>query len=77
MEQVDSFQLDSQEAACSMCTVSFADDPTEYFAVGTAYVLPEEPEPTKVRRSLSVTRKAETRKKSPGVWEGDRFFLSC
>ena len=47
MEQVDSFRLDSLEAACSMCTVSFADDPTEYFAVGTAYVLPEEPEPTK------------------------------
>lgn len=52
MEQVDNFQLDTQEAACSMCSVTFADDPTEYFAVGTAYVLPEEPEPTKVNNQL-------------------------
>lgn len=48
MEQVDRFELDLTEAVCSMCTVTFAEDPQVYFAVGTAYVLDEEPEPSKV-----------------------------
>lgn len=49
MEQVDRFELDPKEAACSTCTVSFADDNTVYFAVGTAFVLQDEPEPSKAR----------------------------
>ena len=57
MEQVDRFELDGLEAVCSLCTVTFTDDATEYFAIGTAYVLPEEPEPTKVWLSaLSESR---------------------
>ena len=49
MEQVDRFSLEPQEAACSICSVRFSDDNNHYFAVGTAYVLPDEPEPTKVK----------------------------
>ena len=48
-ETMDAFSLDPSEVGCSVCTISFADDPAEYFAVGTAYVLPEEAEPTKAR----------------------------
>lgn len=55
MEQVDSLQLDSQEAACSICTVTFAEDPNEYFAVGTAFVLPDESEPTRVSPALLLS----------------------
>ncbi len=48
MEETDLFRLDPQESACSLCTVTFTDDPTPYFAVGTAYVNPEESEPSRV-----------------------------
>ena len=48
-ETMDQFSLDPSEVGCSLCTISFADDQAEYFVVGTAYVLPEEAEPTKAR----------------------------
>lgn len=47
-EAMDRFTLDATEQGCSICTARFADDPTDYVALGTAYVLPEEPEPSKV-----------------------------
>lgn len=42
-------QLDTYEYGCSIISCSFADDNNVYYCVGTAYVLPEENEPTKGR----------------------------
>ncbi|KAJ6840719.1 DNA damage-binding protein 1a [Iris pallida] len=42
-------QLDTYEYGCSILSCSFADDNNVYYCVGTAYVLPEENEPTKGR----------------------------
>ena len=42
------YQLDAFEYACSLLSCSFSDDSNVYYCVGTAYVLPEENEPTKV-----------------------------
>ncbi|KAM2703176.1 hypothetical protein EV2_004801 [Malus domestica] len=43
------YQLDAFEYACSILSCSFSDDSNLYYCVGTAYVLPEENEPTKGR----------------------------
>ncbi|KAE8668377.1 DNA damage-binding protein 1 [Hibiscus syriacus] len=43
------YPLDIYEYGCSILSCSFSDDPNVYYCVGTAYVLPEENEPTKGR----------------------------
>lgn len=43
------YQLDTYENGCSIISCSFSDDNSVYYCVGTAYVLPEENEPTKGR----------------------------
>lgn len=43
------YALDTYEYGCSILSCSFADDNNVYYCVGTAYVLPEENEPTKGR----------------------------
>ncbi|KAG6496539.1 hypothetical protein ZIOFF_044406 [Zingiber officinale] len=43
------FPLDSYEYGCSIISCSFSDDNNAYYCVGTAYVLPEENEPSKGR----------------------------
>ncbi|KAI3937749.1 hypothetical protein MKW92_004607 [Papaver armeniacum] len=43
------YPLDTYEYGCSILSCSFADDTNFYYCVGTAYVLPEESEPTKGR----------------------------
>ncbi|ONK57039.1 uncharacterized protein A4U43_C10F15940 [Asparagus officinalis] len=43
------YQLDTYENGCSIISCSFSDDNNVYYCVGTAYVLPEENEPTKGR----------------------------
>lgn len=48
------YQLDAFEYGCSILSCSFSDDSNVYYCVGTAYVLPEENEPTKVRWHLSL-----------------------
>ena len=47
-ENVTSYQLDAYENGCSIMSCSFTDDSNVYICVGTAYVIPEESEPTKV-----------------------------
>lgn len=42
------YPLDQYECSCSIISCSFADDNNVYYCVGTAYVIPEENEPTKV-----------------------------
>jgi DNA damage-binding protein 1 len=42
------YPLDQYEYGCSIISCSFADDNNVYYCVGTAYVIPEENEPTKV-----------------------------
>jgi DNA damage-binding protein 1 len=49
-----SYDLDLYEAAMSICSCFLRDsshegDPTEYVVVGTAFVLPEEPQPSRGR----------------------------
>ncbi|OAY47208.1 DNA damage-binding protein 1 [Manihot esculenta] len=48
-EFISTYQLDPFEYGCSMLSCSFSDDINVYYCVGTAYVLPEENEPTKGR----------------------------
>lgn len=54
-EVLDIFKLNIYEMACSTASVMLSDDGAEYFAVGTAFVPPEELEPSKVK-PLSVLR---------------------
>ncbi|GKC46407.1 DNA damage-binding protein 1, partial [Tanacetum coccineum] len=46
---ISSYSLDQFEYGCSILSCSFSDDNNAYYCVGTAYVMPEENEPTKVR----------------------------
>ncbi|GMI74364.1 damaged DNA binding protein 1A [Hibiscus trionum] len=46
---ISTYPLDTYEYGCSILSCSFSDDPNVYYCVGTAYVLPEENEPTKGR----------------------------
>lgn len=46
---VSTYSLDTFEYGCSILSCSFSDDSSVYYCVGTAYVLPEESEPTKGR----------------------------
>ncbi|OMO75054.1 hypothetical protein CCACVL1_16354, partial [Corchorus capsularis] len=48
-EFISTYPLDTFEYGCSILSCSFQDDPNVYYCVGTAYVLPEENEPTKGR----------------------------
>ncbi|CAN6454564.1 unnamed protein product [Victoria cruziana] len=48
-EIISSYQLDTYENGCSILSCSFSDDNNTYYCVGTAYVLPEENEPSKGR----------------------------
>ncbi|CAD7703040.1 unnamed protein product, partial [Ostreobium quekettii] len=48
-EVEDSITLDANETGCQVASIKFADDPTAYFVVGTAYVLPDEKEPSRGR----------------------------
>ena len=47
-ETLDRHVLGGCELACSISSISFANDPAVYYVVGTAVAVPEEPEPTKV-----------------------------
>ncbi|XP_024030432.1 DNA damage-binding protein 1 isoform X2 [Morus notabilis] len=46
---ISTYPLDTFEYGCSILSCSFSDDSSVYYCVGTAYVLPEESEPTKGR----------------------------
>ncbi|GKD60278.1 DNA damage-binding protein 1 isoform X2 [Tanacetum coccineum] len=46
---ISSYSLDQFEYGCSILSCSFSDDNNAYYCVGTAYVMPEENEPTKGR----------------------------
>lgn len=48
-ETLSVFALDRYESPCSLCSLQFGEDARHYYAVGTAYALPEEMEPTKGR----------------------------
>ncbi|XP_010434237.1 PREDICTED: DNA damage-binding protein 1b [Camelina sativa] len=48
-EFLSTYPLDAFEYGCSILSCSFTDDKNVYYCVGTAYVLPEENEPTKGR----------------------------
>ncbi|KVH77823.1 Cleavage/polyadenylation specificity factor, A subunit, C-terminal [Cynara cardunculus var. scolymus] len=48
-EFISTYSLDQFEYGCSILSCSFSDDSNAYYCVGTAYVMPEENEPTKGR----------------------------
>ncbi|KAF9666475.1 hypothetical protein SADUNF_Sadunf16G0233100 [Salix dunnii] len=48
-EFISTYPLDTFECGCSILSCSFSDDSNVHYCVGTAYVLPEENEPTKGR----------------------------
>jgi len=41
-------ELNKQEVGISICSAHLGDDPTPYFAIGTAIVVPDEQEPKQV-----------------------------
>uniref|UniRef100_A0A1D1YWE8 DNA damage-binding protein 1 n=2 Tax=Anthurium amnicola TaxID=1678845 RepID=A0A1D1YWE8_9ARAE len=53
-EFISTYPLDTYEYGCSILSCSFTDDSNVYYCVGTAYVLPEENEPTKGRILIFV-----------------------
>ncbi|KAL6546328.1 DNA damage-binding protein 1a [Orobanche minor] len=46
---MSTYPLDQFESGCSILSCSFSDDNNVYYCIGTAYVMPEENEPTKGR----------------------------
>ncbi|XP_031130290.1 DNA damage-binding protein 1-like [Ipomoea triloba] len=48
-EFISTYPLDQFEYGCSILNCSFSDDSNVYYCVGTAYVMPEENEPSKGR----------------------------
>ncbi|EYU19140.1 hypothetical protein MIMGU_mgv1a0005922mg, partial [Erythranthe guttata] len=46
---ISTYSLDQFECGCSILSCSFSDDNNVYYCIGTAYVMPEENEPTKGR----------------------------
>ena len=48
-ETLHRHELEADERGTALASVSFADDPEVYYVLGTAYELPNEPEPTRVR----------------------------
>ena len=50
-ETADRYQLEPYEQACAAASMSFAEDTASYYAIGTAFAIPEETEPTKVSPS--------------------------
>ncbi|XP_043689453.1 DNA damage-binding protein 1-like [Telopea speciosissima] len=48
-EFISMYALDTYEYGCSILSCSFADDCNVYYCVGTAYVIPDENEPSKGR----------------------------
>lgn len=48
-EFISTYPLDQFEYGCSILSCSFSDDSNMYYCIGTAYVMPEENEPTKGR----------------------------
>ncbi|XP_047333166.1 DNA damage-binding protein 1-like [Impatiens glandulifera] len=48
-EFISTYALDQYEYGCSIISCSFSDDHNVYYCIGTAYVMPEENEPTKGR----------------------------
>ncbi|XP_022727310.1 DNA damage-binding protein 1a isoform X2 [Durio zibethinus] len=48
-EFISTYPLDTFECGCSVLSCLFSDDANVYYCVGTAYVLPEENEPSKGR----------------------------
>lgn len=66
---ISTYSLDQFEYGCSILNCSFSDDNNAYYCVGTAYVMPEENEPTKGRilvfmvedRKLQLVAEKETK----------------
>lgn len=66
---ISTYALDAYEYGCSILSCSFSDDNNVYYCVGTAYVLPEENEPSKGRilvfvvedRKLQLITEKETK----------------
>ncbi|XVF45973.1 hypothetical protein PTKIN_Ptkin02bG0250700 [Pterospermum kingtungense] len=58
-EFISTYPLDTFEYGCSILSCSFSDDTNVYYCVGTAYVLPEENEPTKGRILVFVVEEGK------------------
>ena len=48
-DTVSAYSLDTYESVCSVASVSFGDDEKPFYVVGTAFAMPDEPEPTRGR----------------------------
>lgn len=55
-ETLDRVELEADEKGCSLCSISFENDPETYYVVGTAHSIPNETEPTSGRIRVFVVR---------------------
>lgn len=55
-ETLDRIEMDEAEKACSICSVSFENDPEVYYCVGTAHCTSMETEPTSGRICVYVVQ---------------------
>ena len=81
-EFISTYPLDTFEYGCSILSCSFSDDRNVYYCVGTAYVLPEENEPTKAKVTKIViiffVQKYEVKQKELKNWAvGTTYFTFC
>ena len=72
-ETVDRQELDPFEQGCSLISVSFAEDPNVYYAVGSAHVVADEPEPTKVQLPNQFPRSAVELGCCLGHWRASMY----
>eukprot|EP01027_Heterolobosea_sp_BB2_P002893 GEZU01004339.1.p1 GENE.GEZU01004339.1~~GEZU01004339.1.p1 ORF type:complete len:703 (-),score=229.06 GEZU01004339.1:788-2896(-) len=71
----DEFELEYREAAASIMSCKFAGDNTEYIVVGTAFVLPDESEPSKGRILVMDVRGGKLNLVSETVTKGAVYCM--
>ena len=76
-ETVDRLELDAFEQGCSLISVSFADDPNAYYAMGSAQVIADEPEPSKVRAILSFSTLPRAELSYLTFWKSNNSSAWC
>ncbi|XP_022762655.1 DNA damage-binding protein 1a-like [Durio zibethinus] len=76
-EIISTYPLDTSEYGCSILSCSFSDDLNVYYCVGTAYVLPEENEPTKGRILVFVVEDGKLQLIAEKETKGTVFSLNA
>ncbi|XP_022954780.1 DNA damage-binding protein 1 [Cucurbita moschata] len=76
-ESISTYALDTYEYGCSILSCSFSDDSNVYYCVGTAYVMPEENEPTKGRILVFVVEEGKLQLIAEKETKGSVYSLNA